>query len=184
MGDNRPPEQIMAHLQAQCRELERQLHMSIDAERKAQNQIQQLQLMSKSQTAILRTNLSHKIEDREKLLDEALEALDSAAASSSSSSSSKSGEGGEAGGSPGAQTTTTTSATNETNEGGGDGVDSSGDDATKAAPKPSVAFREELKRLQAAKGKGMDADGALRQVQVEVEELRRQNAEYKARQIE
>ena len=111
MGDNRPPEQIMAHLQAQCRELERQLHMSIDAERKAQNQIQQLQLMSKSQTAILRTNLSHKIEDREKLLDEALEALDSAAASSSSSSSSKSGEGGEAGGSPGAQTTTTTSAT-------------------------------------------------------------------------
>ena len=54
-------EQAAAHFQAQCRELERQLHMSIDAERKAQNQIQQLQLMSKSQTAILRTNLNNKV---------------------------------------------------------------------------------------------------------------------------
>eukprot|EP00614_Pseudopedinella_elastica_P011702 CAMPEP_0172589184 /NCGR_PEP_ID=MMETSP1068-20121228/7978_1 /TAXON_ID=35684 /ORGANISM="Pseudopedinella elastica, Strain CCMP716" /LENGTH=211 /DNA_ID=CAMNT_0013384729 /DNA_START=331 /DNA_END=963 /DNA_ORIENTATION=- len=68
---------LAAHLQAQCRELQRQLHVSIDAERKAQAQIHQLQLMSKSQTAILRTNLNNKIDEREKLIEQALGALES-----------------------------------------------------------------------------------------------------------
>lgn len=67
---------MVAHLQSQCRELQRQLHVSIDAERKAQAQLHQLQLMSKSQTAILRTNLNNKIEEREKLLESALTSLE------------------------------------------------------------------------------------------------------------
>ena len=55
---------MLTRFQAQCHELQHQLHMSIEAERKAQNQIHQLQLMSKSQTAILRTNLNNKVGGR------------------------------------------------------------------------------------------------------------------------
>jgi hypothetical protein len=66
---------VLALSQGQVRELQRHLQVSIDAERKAQAQIHQLQLMSKSQTAILRTNLNNKIDERERLLEQALSAV-------------------------------------------------------------------------------------------------------------
>mmetsp|Transcript_9385 Transcript_9385/g.11317 ORF Transcript_9385/g.11317 Transcript_9385/m.11317 type:complete len:841 (+) Transcript_9385:48-2570(+) len=118
---------MVTHLQGQCRELQRQLHVSIDAERKAQTQLHQLQLMSKSQTAILRTNLSNKIDEREKLLELALTSLDKRA-----------------------------------------------EDAEVV-----TSIREQLSKLREAKGANAGSSEAIQQVQQEVEELRKQNADLR-----
>uniref|UniRef100_A0A6U1BUB9 Kinesin-like protein n=1 Tax=Rhizochromulina marina TaxID=1034831 RepID=A0A6U1BUB9_9STRA len=62
-------------LRRKCAHLEARLRQVAESEREAHAQVQRLQFMSKSQAAILRTNLSKRIEERDALVDKSLSLL-------------------------------------------------------------------------------------------------------------